>query len=41
MLESKESHGLEEYDLKKSIRDWNVSDATLEEVFMAVSKERE
>lgn len=41
MLESEESHGLEEYDFKKSIRDWNVSDATLEEVFMAVSKEKD
>lgn len=39
MLESKDSSGLDEYTLKKSIKDWNVSHSTLEEVFMKVTKE--
>lgn len=38
MLESKDSSGLDEYTLKKSIKDWNVSHSTLEEVFMKVTK---
>jgi len=33
--------GLEEHNLKHAIRDWNVSHATLEEVFMSVSKDKE
>ena len=38
MLENKESSGLDEYTLKQSIKDWNVSHSTLEEVFMKVTK---
>lgn len=30
MLENKESSGLDEYTLKQSIKDWNVSHSTLE-----------
>ncbi len=41
VLESTQPQGLEEYELKNSIRDWAVSHTTLEEVFMAVSRERE
>lgn len=41
MLESEESLGLEEHNLKKAIRDWNVAHATLEEVFMSVSKDKD
>lgn len=41
MLESKESSGLDEYSMKKDIRDWNVSHTTLEEVFMKVTKKTE
>ena len=38
MLENKESSGLDEYTLKQSIKDWNVSHSTLEEVFMKVTR---
>lgn len=41
ILESNQPQGLEEYELKQAIRDWAVSHTTLEEVFMAVSRERE
>ena len=41
MLENKESSGLDEYNLKQSIKDWNVSHSTLEEVFMKVTRESE
>lgn len=41
MLEAKESSGLDEYSMKKDIRDWNVSHTTLEEVFMRVTKKTE
>lgn len=41
ILESTQPQGLEEYELKEAIRDWAVSHTTLEEVFMAVSRERE
>ncbi len=37
-LESKESMGLDEYEIKNSIKAWAVSHSTLEEVFMKVSK---
>lgn len=37
-LENKESQGLDEYELKNSIKAWAVSHSTLEEVFMKVSK---
>lgn len=30
MLENKDSSGLDEYTLKQSIKDWNVSHSTLE-----------
>lgn len=40
-LESKESHGLDEYELKNAIKAWAVSHSTLEEVFMKVSREKE
>jgi|JI61114BRNA_FD_contig_101_296072_length_1759_multi_2_in_0_out_0_1 ABC-type multidrug transport system ATPase subunit len=40
MLESREANGLDEYSLKQSIKDWNVSHTTLEEVFMKVTKEQ-
>lgn len=39
MLENKEASGLDEFTLKKSIKDWSVSHSTLEEVFMKVTKE--
>jgi hypothetical protein len=41
MLENKESSGLDEFNLKKSIKDWCVSHSTLEEVFMKVTQEQE
>lgn len=41
MLETPDAQGLEEYSLKNSIKDWNVSHSTLEEVFMKVTKEKE
>lgn len=41
MLESQDSLGLDEYELKSAIRDWNVSHSTLEEVFMKVTREKE
>jgi hypothetical protein len=41
MLESNEASGLDEFNLKKSVKDWSVSHSTLEEVFMKVTKERE
>jgi len=37
-LESKESMGLDEYEIKNCIKAWAVSHTTLEEVFMKVSK---
>ena len=40
-LESKESMGLDEYEIKNCIKAWSVSHSTLEEVFMKVSKEKE
>jgi hypothetical protein len=39
MLEAKDASGLDEFNLKKSIKDWSVSHSTLEEVFMKVTKE--
>jgi hypothetical protein len=39
-LESRESQGLDEYELKNSIKAWAVSHSTLEEVFMKVTKEK-
>lgn len=40
-LESREAMGLDEYQIKNSIKAWSVSHSTLEEVFMKVSREKE